>query len=119
MSEQLLKAVILLFAILAKVDGVSEDEKANIKNFLLNRLNEKTALKYYDLFINLIEVYQQQSIKMSAEEKKISEKQEVEKICRQINAELTHHQKIVLSLDLIMLTIADGRISSKEEKRPC
>ena len=115
MSEQLLKAVILLFAILAKVDGVSEDEKANIKNFLLNRLNEKTALKYYDLFINLIEVYQQQSIKMSAEEKNISEKQEVEKICRQINAELTHHQKIVLSLDLIMLTIADGRISSKEE----
>ena len=52
MSEQLLKAVILLFAILAKVDGVSEDEKTNIKNFLLNRLNEKTALKYYDLFLS-------------------------------------------------------------------
>ncbi len=115
MSEQLLKAIILLFAILAKVDGVSDDEKETIKSFLLNRLNEKTALRYYDLFISLIEVYKQQSGKMSPEEKRLNEKQEVEKICRQINAELTHHQKIVLSLDLIMLTIADGTISKKEE----
>jgi len=115
MSEQLLKAVILLFAILAKADGVSEDEKKTIKNFLLNRLNEKTALKYYDLFASLIAVYQQQGDKMSPAEKKDNEKQEVEKISRQINAELTHHQKIVLTLDLIMLIIADGRISAKED----
>jgi ABC-type multidrug transport system ATPase subunit/uncharacterized tellurite resistance protein B-like protein len=115
MSEQLLKAIILLFAILAKVDGVTEDEKKSIKNFLLNRLNEKTALKYFDLFNKLIDVYHQEAQKMTEEEKKVSEQREIEKICRQINAELTHHQKIVLSLDLITLTIADGKISKKED----
>lgn len=115
MSEQLLKAIILLFAILAKVDGVSEKEKESIKNFLLARLNEKTALKYYDLFNRLIEVYEQEDLKLTDEEKRATEHNEVEKICRQINAELTHHQKIVLSLDLITLTIADGRISPKED----
>ena len=115
MSEQLLKAIILLFAILAKVDGVSKDEQNTIRNFLLSRLNEATALRYFELFNKLIEVYQQESARMSPEEKKQKERQEVEKICKQINAELTHHQKIVLSLDLIMLTIADGTISAKEE----
>ena len=115
MSEQLLKAIILLFAILAKVDGVSENEKETIKNYLLNRLNEKTALKYFELFNRLIEVYKNEDSKISDKEKKTNEQREVEKVCRQINAELTHHQKIVLSLDLITLTIADGRISQKEK----
>ena len=114
MSEQLLKAIILLFAILAKVDGVSKQEIETIKNYLLSRLNEKTALRYFDLFNKLIEVYQQESRKFSPEEEKVNQQREVEKICRQINAELTHHQKIVLSLDLITLTIADGKISFKE-----
>lgn len=116
MSEQLLKAIILLFAIQAKVDGVSEDEKETIRAFLLNRLNENTANSYYDLFKSLIEVYSQEDRIRSAEEKTENERKEVEKICRQINAELTHHQKIVLILDLVTLIMADGRISSKEDE---
>ena len=40
MSEQLLKAVIRLFALLAKVDGITKYEKTTIKDFLLDKLNE-------------------------------------------------------------------------------
>jgi len=116
MSEQLLKAIILLFAILAKVDGLSKDERKTIRNFLYSRLNEATANYYFSLFNQLIAQYEKKEGRIGIEEKKTEEKRELEKISNQINHELTQHQKIVLILDVIALSIADGKISHGEEK---
>ncbi len=116
MSEQLLRAIIRLFAILAKVDGVSEDEKESIRNFLLDRLNEETAYKYFTIFNNLVEEYEKGDKKISAEQKRKEELNAIEKISNQINNELTQQQKIVLVLDVITLTIADGKITPEEEE---
>ncbi len=116
MSEQLLKAIILLFAILAKIDGLSKDERITIRNFLFSRLNEETANYYFSLFSQLIAQYEKKESQISPEDKKIEEIRELEKISRQINHELTQHQKIVLILDVITLSIADGRISKGEEE---
>ena len=116
MSEQLLKAIILLFAILAKIDGLSKDERLTIRNFLFSRLNEETANYYFALFNQLIAQYEKKESRISPEEKKAEEIRELEKISKQINHELTQHQKIILILDVITLSIADGRISRGEEE---
>ncbi len=114
MSEQLLKAIILLFAIIAKIDGVSKNERTTIRNFLFNRLNEATASYYFSLFNQLIAEYERKEKMISATQKKTEEKRELEKISNQINNELTQHQKIELILDVITLTIADGKITRGE-----
>ncbi|MBR9998427.1 MAG: ATP-binding cassette domain-containing protein [Cyclobacteriaceae bacterium] len=116
MSEQLLKAIILLFAILAKIDGLSKDERITIRNFLYSRLNDATASYYFSLFNQLITQYEKRESRISQEEKIREEKRELEKISRQINNELTQHQKIVLIMDIIALSMADGRITKGEEE---
>jgi lysyl-tRNA synthetase class I len=45
MSEELLKAIIQLFAIVAK-ERITEDERTKIKEFLALHLNQE-AIKYY------------------------------------------------------------------------
>lgn len=116
MSEQLLKAIIRLFAILARVDGITFEEINSIKNFLLSRLNIEAATQYFKLFNSIVDEYDKEADQISPERKKDNEAREIEKISHQINTELTHQQKIVLILDVITLTIADGKISSNEEK---
>ena len=113
MSEQLLKAIIRLFAILARVDGITFEEINSIKNFLLSRLNMEAATKYFKLFNSIVDEYDKENL--SPERKVDNVTNAIEKISHQINAELTHSQKIVLILDVITLTIADGQISEREE----
>ncbi|MEQ8573417.1 MAG: hypothetical protein RIB63_05115, partial [Fulvivirga sp.] len=51
MSEELLKAIIQLFAIVAR-ERVTEDERANIKEFLAVHLNQESSGYYLKLFDN-------------------------------------------------------------------
>ena len=115
MSEQLLKAIIRLFAILARVDGITFEEINSIKNFLLSRLNIEAATEYFKLFNSIVDEYDREADQLTPERKIDNETRTIEKISHQINAELTHQQKVVLILDVITLTIADGQISNKEE----
>ena len=50
MSEQLLKAIIELLAIVAIEDDVTEDERLSVENFLLQNLNKEETKKYMSLF---------------------------------------------------------------------
>lgn len=105
MSERLLKAIIRLFALLAKVDGVTKYEKLTIKEFLFNKLNEDQALKYFEIFEELIAL---------PDSNESDEYEEILKTSRQINVEFTQQQKIILVLDLVSLMIADGIITEGE-----
>ena len=107
MSEQLLKTIIRLFALLAKVDGITEYERTTIKEFLLNKLNEEQAIKYFELFEELA------ALPDSDESNKYAE---ILKTSRRINIEFTQQQKIILVLDLVSLMIADGMISEGEKE---
>ena len=50
MSEEILKALMQLFAIIAKQDeGVETNEKEYVKFFLNSQLNEEQSLVYYGL----------------------------------------------------------------------
>lgn len=114
MSEQLLKAIIRLFILLAKVGGISEFERDTIRNFLNERLNQETALKYLK-FLQQVETEYAGLVPgagMVAQQDPYT--QEIIRVANQINNELAHPQKIVLMLDLVTLMVADNVVEEKE-----
>jgi len=51
MSEEILKALMQLFAIIVKQDGgVQENEIEYVKNFLIQEVNDESVLEYMTLF---------------------------------------------------------------------
>jgi len=109
MSETLLRIIIKLFAIVAKEDDVTQEERAVMEEFLLDHLSRKKANLYLDRFNS-----QAQAIMDQGDE--FDDEKEIERLCGSANAELTIEQKIVLLIYLIELILADGTISENENK---
>ena len=108
MSEQLLKAIIHLLAIVAKEDDVTEDERSAIEDFLLENLSKDESLKYMQLFDQL-------TSHMSGDrEVSFGEQKEITILAKQVNQELTQQQKIVVILKVLEVIMADGEISDRE-----
>jgi len=111
MSEPLLKAIIKLFAIVAKEDDVTQQERDQIEAFLAENLNRNSVNKYLEEF----DAYSD-SIIVSSEHDLKEEQRRIQDICNQINQELTQKQKVVIILELMAIILADGHISSREEE---
>lgn len=107
MSEQILKAIIQLLAIVAKEDDLTTDEKKAIEDFLLESVSDEDANHYMALFNQLVE----ESMASNADE--ISR---INQVCDQINAEQTIQKKTIIILDLIELMAADKHISDRENE---
>ncbi len=109
MSEELLKALIQLLAIVATEDDVTADERATIENFLLENLSQSEAEAYMKIFDRV-------SKELTKKGKKTTEQDhnEIGIICQQMNKELTSRQKTAVMLNLIILIIADGKITDRE-----
>lgn len=103
MSENLLKALLELFAIIAKEGTVTDDERNNIKKFLTYTLSEESAERHLKMFDDFA-----QSDDGTESLDKIA------RICKKINEEFTYPQKIILALQLIELILADGEIAEGE-----
>ncbi|MDX1627456.1 MAG: hypothetical protein R3345_02085, partial [Fulvivirga sp.] len=91
MSEPLLKAIIQLFAIVAKEDDVTQQEREQIKAFLAENLNKNAVDRYlnqFDEYSDSIVIGQAVDIK--------EEQQRIEKFCGRIKKELTQTQKVVI-----------------------
>ena len=119
MSEELLKAVIQLFAIVAR-ERITDDERNNIKEFLGLHLNRE-AIKYYlDLFDELVKGKQEESRQdfssVDAETAQfLDEWAKIMQISKQVNQALTMQQKLVLIIKIIELVFSDGDISERQE----
>lgn len=108
MSEQLLRAIIHLLAIVAKEDDVTEDERSAIRDFLLENLSAEDSEKYMKLF-------DQMTIHMTGDRAvSFSEEKEISLLAKQVNQELSQQQKIVVLLKVIELIVADGEVSERE-----
>ncbi|MDW8296041.1 MAG: ATP-binding cassette domain-containing protein [Raineya sp.] len=99
MSEKVLRAIIQLLVASAQIDGVTQEEKQIIQKFLEENFDEEVAREYAKLF----DKYATQTLNP-------------EKICQQLNAELTKNQKIIILAYLLELSIADGNASERELK---
>ncbi len=110
MSEQILKALMQLFAIIARPQSNRNDRRIVVENFLKRQLNSELVNEYLELFdIN----YSLNQNKSSFENLKLNKRTssssvKVLVICTEINEELTQKQKIILLFQLLEFIKADS-----------
>lgn len=102
MSEPVLKAILRLFAIVAKEDTITQQERDYVLAFLHDHLGRKAVMEKINFFDEFA--------------RDLSEDQEknVKDLCHEINLEVTQKQKAVVLLELMSVVLADGRISERE-----
>ncbi|MCU0430454.1 MAG: ATP-binding cassette domain-containing protein [Cytophagaceae bacterium] len=116
MSEEILKSLAQLFAIITKQDtGVSESERNYVINSFKKRLNLTTAEQYIALYEEFLKDGEN---KEEGKKRLTSVKDSVRTlgICRKINKTLTHKQKIVVLVELLELLKTQGAASAQKEE---
>ena len=115
MSERILKALMQLFAIIARVDGVNNSGRDIVQSFLKQQLNQELVDQYLILFDEFLESHHQVAKKKDGSAKRTSlNSVKVLKICTQINAELTQTQKVVVLIRLIEFIHSNDDIREQE-----
>jgi len=119
MSEEILKALMQLFAIIAKQDeGVELKERDYVVNFLTQQLNDEAVKEYIQLFdehAGLLEKDDNSDDEEKGKRKLTSVKDSVRilGICKKINKTLTQKQKIVVLVRLYELINADRKFTDQ------
>jgi ABC-type multidrug transport system ATPase subunit/uncharacterized tellurite resistance protein B-like protein len=108
MSEPLLKAILRLFAVVAREDEVTHQEREQIRVFLDEHLNQLAVESYLTVFDEYVRLLPGRTGELAPEIEGLNE------LCKDINPDLTQKQKIVIILELINIVQADGTISSRE-----
>jgi ABC-type multidrug transport system ATPase subunit len=115
MSEEILKALMQLFAIIAKQDeGVELNEREYVKMFLTQQLNDETVKEYLDLFDSYSNPKSEDG-EETTKRKLTSVKDSVRilGICKKINKTLTQEQKVVVLVRLFELVNADRKFTDQ------
>lgn len=116
MSEEILKALMQLFAIIVKQDeGVEQSEREYVSNFLTLQLNAETANEYLALFDSYAGLDKTDDNGEETKKKLTSVKDSVRilGICKKINKTLTQEQKVVVLVRLFELVNADRKFSDQ------
>ncbi|MFW5792916.1 MAG: ATP-binding cassette domain-containing protein, partial [Bacteroidota bacterium] len=116
MSEEILKALMQLFAIIAKQDvGLSVNEREFVQVFLKQQLNESSVKEYLTLFDNHIGINKEngEATEVKEKPKLTSVKDSVKTlgIAKKINKTLTQKQKVVVLVRLFELVNSDKKFT--------
>jgi len=115
MSERILKALMQMFAIIAKVDGINDSGRLIVQSFLKQQLNQESVEQYLAIFDEFLEAHHAVTKKKDGTAKRTSlNSVKVLKICTQINSELTQVQKVVVLLRLLEFINSNTEISEQE-----
>ncbi len=115
MSEEILKALMQLFAIIAKQDeGVESSEREFVKNFLTQQLNDEVVPEYMALFddkagITGEKAEKNDKVKLTS----VKDSVRILGICKKINKTLTQKQKVIVLVRLFELVNADRKFSEQ------
>ncbi len=114
MSEEILRALMQLFAIITKQDGgVEENELSYVKSFLIQQLGEAGTEEYFRLFLESSE----QDDRKTGEDTNghrltsVLDSVRILGICKKINKTLNQSQKIVVLVRLFELVYADKKLT--------
>ncbi|WP_276374046.1 ATP-binding cassette domain-containing protein [Chryseolinea sp. H1M3-3] len=110
MSEQLLKAILRLFAVVAKEDDVTHQERDQIKVFLEEHVSYSAVDHYLNLFDDFTRNLTPKTGDITDEITRVND------LCKEVNSDLTQKQKIVIVLEIINIIQADGSISTREKE---
>lgn len=115
MSERILRALMQMFAIIAKVDGINNTGRQIVQSFLKQQLNEEQVEIYLKIFDEYLESHQNASKKKEGAAKRTSlNSVKVLKICTQINQELEQPQKVIVLIRLLEFIYSSNEISEQE-----
>lgn len=121
MSEEILRALMQLFAIIAKQDeGVTEQKRNYVRSFLLEQLGEKVVNEFMTFFEEQTAEKKPRAEKnpkieaLKKRESLTAMKDSVKTLglCKKINKTLTQSQKIVVLVRLFELINADRQFTS-------
>ncbi|MFN7603645.1 MAG: ATP-binding cassette domain-containing protein, partial [Bacteroidota bacterium] len=117
MSEELLKAVVQFFGIVAK-ERITEDERAIIKEFLSIHLNQDGVRYYLSLFDEFVKANERavsSNMPMDADTQEfVDDWAKIMQISKKVNQALTMQQKVVLLVKIIELVFADNHLSERQ-----
>jgi ABC-type multidrug transport system ATPase subunit len=109
MSEKILKALMQLFAIIARPDSSRSDRKTVVKSFLSRQLNAELVEEYLGVFDEFYTLHQEKQKESSKRILRISSSSvRVLKICTAINEELIQPQKIIVLIQLLEFVKSDS-----------
>lgn len=113
MSEEILKALTQLFAIITKQDGgATEGERQYVINFFqteLDRDSLKVYLELYDQFSGYGKAEDEDKKKLTS----VKDSVKILGICKKINKTLTQKQKVVVLIKLLELVGTDKNFTSQ------
>ncbi len=115
MSERILRALMQMFAIIAKVDGINNTGRQIVQSFLKQQLNLEQVETYLRIFDEYLESHQNASKRKEGAAKRTSlNSVKVLKICTQINQELEQPQKVIVLIRLLEFIYSSNEISEQE-----
>lgn len=110
MSEEILKALTQLFAIISKQDGgVTERERQYVINFFQTELDQDSIKEYLELYDQFSGYGKTDGDEEDGKRKLTSVKDSVKTlgICKKVNKTLTQKQKVVVLIKLLELVSTD------------
>ncbi|HYG40659.1 MAG TPA: ATP-binding cassette domain-containing protein [Cytophagales bacterium] len=114
MSEEILKALTQLFAIITKQDGgVTENERDYIIRFFQQELDKDSVKEYVDLYDQFVGYNVEDNGEVKVEKKLTSVKDSVKTlaICKKINKTLTQKQKVIVLIKILELVASDKNLA--------
>jgi ABC-type multidrug transport system ATPase subunit len=116
MSERILKALMQLFAILAKTDDEASIENGRliVLAFLKSQLNSELVDEYLHFYNEFLEQHHKISDSTKSKKRTSVNSVKVLRICTQINEELLQRQKLIVLIRLIEFINANGAAGEQE-----
>jgi hypothetical protein len=116
MSEEILKALMQLFAIVSRPGSEASERRLMVDSFLNRQLNQELLAVYLDIFDDYFKQVIEEDAKVSKKERLLARRSvRVLKICTVINEELTQSQKIVVLFQLMEFIKSDKLQASSQE----
>jgi ABC-type multidrug transport system ATPase subunit len=116
MSENILRALMRLFAIIARVDDAesTKAERKVVRNFLKQQLSADLVSIYLSLYDEFLESHHKISDSAKSKKRTSLNSVKVLRICSEINGELLQRQKFIVLLRLIEFIHTDDHIGDQE-----
>ena len=116
MSEKILKALMQLFAIIARPESNKSDRRTVVESFLKRQLNKELVAVYLRVFDGYYHIHQEKQKEKGKQKRRISSSSvRVLKIGTEINEELTQNQKIIVLFQLLEFTSSEGEKITQQE----
>jgi hypothetical protein len=104
MSEEILKALMELFALIVKHDtGVLDNERVYVSTFLKKQLSKEAVNEYLGLFDQYAGPVIPGNIKIESSAPSVKDSVKILGICKKINRTLNQEQKVVVLMRLYEL----------------